>query len=136
MFLWQPFAKWLLLLTNQINNITPPIPSPNWTNQNLQNPSVYHLFQVKVLTVPFNTSNWININIYESRAFHNRANCTSNWIFPRLACFQKRKCQSESKLRLCFAYWFFGIPPSYYFRIIISYLKMSGIPCERIDYIL
>ena len=30
-------------------------------------------------------------------------------FFPWLLCFQKWKCQSESKIRLCFAYWFRSI---------------------------
>ena len=30
-------------------------------------------------------------------------------FFPHLLCFQKWKCQSESKMRLCFAYWFSSI---------------------------
>jgi len=33
-------------------------------------------------------------------------------FFPRLLCFQKWKCQSESKIQLCFAYLFCRIPPS------------------------
>jgi hypothetical protein len=145
MFLWQSFAKWLLLLTHQINNITPPTPSPNWTNQNLQNPSVYHLFQVKVLTVPFASLTVLLLIFSTSTNLYDQANrikwiaifysytrmllqyviypftgysthfqvggqqlgtgqiARLKWIFPWLPCFQKRKCQSESKLRLCFA---------------------------------
>ena len=30
-------------------------------------------------------------------------------FFPWLLCFQKWKCQSESKIQLCFAYWFRSI---------------------------
>jgi len=42
-----------------------------------------------------------------SIAAGHRANCPSNFcIFPWLLCFQKWKCQSESKIWFCFVYWF------------------------------
>jgi hypothetical protein len=55
-----------------------------------------------------NTMQIIVINNFQwYSAIHaggHRGNCLSNCIFRRLLCFQKWKCQSESKIQLCFAY--------------------------------
>jgi hypothetical protein len=51
-----------------------------------------------------------------------------NRQIAHLIAFQKWKCQSESKIWLCFTYMFYRIP-LFYFRIITSYLKMNGMPC-------
>jgi len=52
---------------------------------------------------------WIPLTGHSTAAGH-RENWPSNCIFPRLLCFQKWKCQSESKMRLYFTYWFCRIP--------------------------
>ena len=57
-----------------------------------------------------------------STAAGHRANCPSNCIFSRLLCFQKWTCQSESKIRLCFA----GSP--FYFRI-TTYYTWKWVEC-------
>jgi len=53
--------------------------------------------------------------------------CPSNCFLPQLLCFQKWKCQSVSKIWLCLLVVLQD--PPFYFRIITSYLKMSGMPC-------
>ena len=45
----------------------------------------------------------LNIDAGHSTATRHRANCPSNCISLQLLCFQKWKCQSESKIPHCFA---------------------------------
>ena len=64
--------------------------------------------------------NWISVCFHvvqkdysgHSTAAGHRVNWPSNWISPRLLYFEKCKRQNESKIQLCFAYWFCRIPPS------------------------
>ena len=95
----------------------------------LNEPLKFHLNQPNI-QVPLNRSNRSLLCLQRcsyftghSTAASHRAYCLSNCIpsLPPLFCFQKRKCQSFV-LHTGFA----GSP--LYFRIITSYLIMSGMP--------
>ena len=66
----------------------------------------FKTFSYKVFFFNTITNVYRTMSTGHSTAAGHWANCPSNCISHWLLCFQKWKCQSESKIQLCFANWF------------------------------